>query len=111
MEALFQPVPFGDVRVSALEQISAPEHAPIWDMFRSIDPDKQAKVLLVSFQCRPPFKVQYHCGIASITFWRKVLLVSGSTLHRALPMLAAISVYHCGAAGTAPRVLCEEIAN
>lgn len=47
MEALFQPVPFGEVRVSTLEQVSAPEHAPIWDMFRSIDPDKQTKVLLV----------------------------------------------------------------
>jgi hypothetical protein len=47
MEALFQPVPFGEERVSTLEKISGPEHAPVWDMFRSIDPDKQAKVLLV----------------------------------------------------------------
>lgn len=48
MEALFQPVPFGEVRVSWLEQISSPENAALWDMFRSIDPDKQSKVLLVS---------------------------------------------------------------
>ena len=48
MEALFQPVPFGEVRESVLEKISTPDNAPIWDMFRSIDPDKQQKVLLVS---------------------------------------------------------------
>ena len=48
MEALFQPVPFGETRQSVLEKISTPENAPIWDMFRSIDPDKQHKVLLVS---------------------------------------------------------------
>lgn len=45
MEALFQPAPFGESRVSLLEQISSPENAAIWDMFRSIDPDKQTKVL------------------------------------------------------------------
>ena len=49
MEALFQPVPFGEVRESVLEKISTPDNAPIWDMFRSIDPDKQQKVLLVSW--------------------------------------------------------------
>lgn len=48
MEALFQPVPFGEVRESVLEKISTPDNAPIWDMFRTIDPDKQHKVLLVS---------------------------------------------------------------
>lgn len=48
MEALFQPVPYGEVRESVLEKISTPENAPIWDMFRSIDPDKQHKVLMVS---------------------------------------------------------------
>ena len=48
MEALFQPVPFGEVRESVLGKISTPDNAPIWDMFRSIDPDKQQKVLLVS---------------------------------------------------------------
>ena len=48
MESLFQPVPFGEVRESVLEKISTPENAPIWDMFRTIDPDKQHKVLLVS---------------------------------------------------------------
>ena len=47
MEALFQPVPFGEVRESVLEKISTPDNAPIWDMFRSIDPDKQQKVLIV----------------------------------------------------------------
>ncbi len=47
MEALFQPAPFGETRVSLLEQISSPENAAIWDMFRSIDPDKQSKVLQV----------------------------------------------------------------
>ena len=50
MEGLFSPVPFGEVRTSALERIAAPELAPVWDMFRSIDPDKQAKVLLVGYQ-------------------------------------------------------------
>ena len=49
MEALFQPVPFGEVRESVLEKISTSENAPIWDMFRSIDADKQQKVLLVSW--------------------------------------------------------------
>ena len=48
MEGLFSPVPFGEVRTSVMERIAAPELAPVWDMFRSIDPDKQAKVLLVS---------------------------------------------------------------
>ena len=48
MEALFQPVPFGETRQSVLEKISTPENAPIWETFRCIDPDKQHKVLLVS---------------------------------------------------------------
>ena len=52
MESLFAPVPFGEPRVSALERIAAPEHALVWDMFRSIDPDKQARVLLVR-ACSP----------------------------------------------------------
>lgn len=47
MESLFKPTPFGDNpgRVSALTQASQPEHSQIWENFRSIDPDKEAKVL------------------------------------------------------------------
>ena len=41
-------MPFGEVRTTVLERISTPELAPVWDMFRLIDSDKQAKVLLVS---------------------------------------------------------------
>ncbi len=63
MEALFQPVPFGEVRESVLEKISTPDNAPIWDMFRSIDPDKQQKVLLVGVIltcCLQPLHADQH---------------------------------------------------
>jgi hypothetical protein len=59
MESLFSPVPFGEPRVSVLERIAAPEHAPIWDMFRSIDPDKQAAVLLVRARAPAAPRLQY----------------------------------------------------
>jgi R3H-associated N-terminal domain len=47
MESLFKPAPFGDTGyVSAFTLAAAPEHAPLWDLFRSVDSDKQNRVLL-----------------------------------------------------------------
>ena len=46
MESLFKPAPFGDTgHVSAFTLAAAPEHAALWDLFRSVDADKQARVL------------------------------------------------------------------
>eukprot|EP00195_Chlamydomonas_chlamydogama_P011083 CAMPEP_0202891274 /NCGR_PEP_ID=MMETSP1392-20130828/1379_1 /ASSEMBLY_ACC=CAM_ASM_000868 /TAXON_ID=225041 /ORGANISM="Chlamydomonas chlamydogama, Strain SAG 11-48b" /LENGTH=322 /DNA_ID=CAMNT_0049574977 /DNA_START=70 /DNA_END=1038 /DNA_ORIENTATION=- len=46
MAAQFNPVPFGVYRESPLQQIREdPETAAIWDSFRSIDPEKEKKVL------------------------------------------------------------------
>ena len=47
MESLFKPAPFGDTGyVSAFTLAAAPEHAALWDLFRSVDSDKQNRVLL-----------------------------------------------------------------
>eukprot|EP00877_Chromochloris_zofingiensis_P002422 jgi/Chrzof1/12180/Cz06g24060.t1 len=46
MEAQFKPVPFGqDAPPSMFAEAMAPEHAALWDHFRNIDLDKEAKVL------------------------------------------------------------------
>lgn len=51
MEALFKPVPFGDTgHRSALTQAAAPDLLPVWDLFRSVDEDKQN----VTIQVAPP---------------------------------------------------------
>ena len=48
MEALFKPVPFGySDHVGPFEQIASPLYAALWDHFRSIDMDKECKVLQV----------------------------------------------------------------
>jgi hypothetical protein len=53
-EGQFKPIPFGIVPPpSAFTLAAAPEHAAVWDHFRSIDSDKEARVLQVrSSQCR-----------------------------------------------------------
>ncbi|KAL4458348.1 hypothetical protein ABPG75_013213 [Micractinium tetrahymenae] len=45
MASLFKPVPFGEQRASVWERAAQPEHAFLWDMFRSLEMDKQARVL------------------------------------------------------------------
>ncbi|PSC69651.1 R3H domain-containing 4 isoform X2 [Micractinium conductrix] len=45
MASLFKPVPFGEARPSLWEQAAAPEHAVLWDLFRSLEMDKQSRVL------------------------------------------------------------------
>lgn len=51
MEAQFKPVPFGqDAPPSMFAEAMAPEHAALWDHFRNIDLDKEAKVLQVNSQ-------------------------------------------------------------
>ncbi|KAG1662014.1 hypothetical protein FOA52_009503 [Chlamydomonas sp. UWO 241] len=46
MNSLFTPVPFGVVRDSPLTQIREdPDAAAVWDSFRNIDPEKEARVL------------------------------------------------------------------
>lgn len=45
MSSLFAPVPFGETRISLWEQAAAPEHAVLWDLFRSLDMDRQSRVL------------------------------------------------------------------
>lgn len=47
MHDQFNPAPFGVKVPSALEIITRPEHADLWDNFRNIDPEKEAKVLQV----------------------------------------------------------------
>jgi cyclopropane fatty-acyl-phospholipid synthase-like methyltransferase len=47
MESLFKPVPFGEVRVSPMEEVLSAAYAQIWDLFRSIDMDKEQRVLEV----------------------------------------------------------------
>jgi hypothetical protein len=47
-ESQFKPIPFGfPAPPSAFTLASAPEHAAVWDHFRSIDSDKEARVLQV----------------------------------------------------------------
>ena len=45
MEALFQPVPFGEARPSPFAKAMSPDVLPIWDLFRNIDEDKQNRTL------------------------------------------------------------------
>jgi hypothetical protein len=46
MTSLFHPAPFGHVHESPLQQISEDAAAAaVWDSFRSIDPDKERRVL------------------------------------------------------------------
>ncbi|GAX72886.1 hypothetical protein CEUSTIGMA_g341.t1 [Chlamydomonas eustigma] len=46
MAALFNPVPFGAIHESPLQQIREdPGMAAVWDSFRNIDEDKEARVL------------------------------------------------------------------
>jgi len=48
-ESQFKPIPFGIPQPpSAFTLAAAPEHAALWDHFRSIDSDKEARVLQVS---------------------------------------------------------------
>ena len=48
IQSLFQPIPFGDpAPPSAFEQAMAPQNLPVWEGFRSIDMDKQTRVLQV----------------------------------------------------------------
>ena len=48
MASLFKPVPFGAPRGSSPWELAAqPEHAVLWDLFRSLDMDKQSRVLQV----------------------------------------------------------------
>ena len=46
MAGLFNPVPFGAPRESPLQQLREdPAAAAVWESFRNIDPDKEARVL------------------------------------------------------------------
>lgn len=45
MEGLFKPAPFGREHVSLWTQAVSAEHAYLWDLFRSVDMDKQQRVL------------------------------------------------------------------
>ena len=46
MAGLFNPVPFGVPRESPLQQLREdPAAAAVWESFRNIDPDKEARVL------------------------------------------------------------------
>ena len=47
MESLFKPAPFGETGyISAFTLAADPEYAPLWELFRSVDADKQDRVLL-----------------------------------------------------------------
>ena len=46
IDSLFKPVPFGDAGPpSVFMQISSVDYESLWDLFRSVDVDKQARVL------------------------------------------------------------------
>jgi len=46
MESLFKPAPFGETDyVSPFTLAAAPEHCALWDLFRTVDADKQQRVL------------------------------------------------------------------
>ncbi|KXZ55196.1 hypothetical protein GPECTOR_3g340 [Gonium pectorale] len=45
MEAQFKPAPFGSAAPSALAQAMSPANAALWENFRNIDPEKEARVL------------------------------------------------------------------
>ena len=45
MRGLYSPVPFGEPRRTAFAAAADPQHRDVWDMFRSIDPDRQRRVL------------------------------------------------------------------
>lgn len=48
MEGLFKPVPFGETRhVTALSEAVTMEDQALWDAFRSIDMDRESRVLEV----------------------------------------------------------------
>ncbi len=48
MEALFKPVPFGDTgHVSLFTQATSPEFVQVWELFRSVNMDKESRVLEV----------------------------------------------------------------
>lgn len=47
-EALFKPVPFGETGyVSLFSQATSREYVEVWDLFRSVDMDKESRVLKV----------------------------------------------------------------
>lgn len=70
-ERQFKPVPFGfPAPPSAFTLASAPEHAAVWEHFRSIDSDKEARVLQV---CRP---VGSHMQTATMHNTRQVCMKS-----------------------------------
>lgn len=46
MESLFKPVPFGENQVSVFTMVGDPTVAPLWDLFRNVDADKQDRVLI-----------------------------------------------------------------
>lgn len=49
MESQFKPAPFGNpAKPSPLVQVMAPENAALWDNFRNIEPEKEARVIQVS---------------------------------------------------------------
>eukprot|EP00197_Chlamydomonas_leiostraca_P006316 CAMPEP_0202863686 /NCGR_PEP_ID=MMETSP1391-20130828/4221_1 /ASSEMBLY_ACC=CAM_ASM_000867 /TAXON_ID=1034604 /ORGANISM="Chlamydomonas leiostraca, Strain SAG 11-49" /LENGTH=377 /DNA_ID=CAMNT_0049543345 /DNA_START=163 /DNA_END=1296 /DNA_ORIENTATION=+ len=45
MEAQFKPAPFGYRAPSALEIIARPQHAAVWEGFRTIDADREERLL------------------------------------------------------------------
>jgi len=45
MHSQFNPVPFGFRAPTAFEIVARPQHAEIWDGFRNVDIDRQARVL------------------------------------------------------------------
>lgn len=46
MEALFKPVPFGETgHVSLFTKATSAEYIQVWDLFRSVDMDKETRVL------------------------------------------------------------------
>jgi hypothetical protein len=53
MESMFAPPPYGIMPPpSAFADAMAPENTVIWEHFRSVDVDKEARVLLVSLPCQ-----------------------------------------------------------
>jgi hypothetical protein len=71
MTALFNPVPFGEVRESPLQRVL--EQSPqLWDRLRNIDMDKEAAVLQVRIRrraAREHAPVWRGCTVSSASPW------------------------------------------
>ncbi|KAI3435744.1 hypothetical protein D9Q98_001802 [Chlorella vulgaris] len=89
MASLFKPAPFGETRTSLWEQAAQPEHAVLWNYFRSVEMDKQGRVLekwqshVRELQARPA--VVHNPAVDALTAWARVNWKARQAMKRAGP--------------------------